>query len=109
METLRIFYLIWLALILTWNPVTTDSSGMPLDPSLAVLEYSVYRCPSANVCTVADGTKIATVAAPGVTLDITVQPRPSSYVVTATNIVEESGASNSLKVTGPHAPTIFLK
>lgn len=92
------------ALTLSWNPVTQDADGAALDPSQAVTQYNVYRCSGGSACSKTLGTKIGVVAAPAVSLDISSQPVPSNYVVTAVNLVGESADSASLKVTPPMAP-----
>jgi phage baseplate assembly protein gpV len=92
------------ALTLSWNPVTQDADGADLSADQAVTQYNVYRCSGGGACSVAAGTKIGVVAAPAVSIDISSQPVPSNYVVTAVNIIAESAASPSLKVTPPMAP-----
>lgn len=92
------------ALTLSWNPVTQDPDGVDLSVDQAVTQYNVYRCSGGGACSIATGTKIGVVAAPAVSIDISTQPVPSNYVVTAVNIVAESAASTSLKVTPPMAP-----
>lgn len=95
-------------LSLTWSAVTNGADGTPLDPSTPVLQYNVYRCPSAAACTIASAAEQIIVVAPATTLDITAKPRPSNYIVTAVNVVGESAPSNSIKVTPPGSPVISL-
>lgn len=93
------------ALDLKWDAVTTDSTGVPLIPSLAVTSYKVYKCnvPAAS-CTKAGATLLATVQAPATTFSLNSQGTPSSFFVTAVNIVEESPESGTVKVVGPDKP-----
>src|SRR6266576_1535874 len=98
------FGILLFALSLTWTGVTLGTDGSPLDPSEVVTQYNVYRCNGGGTCTRATSTLIGVTIAPAVTIDITSQPTPSSYVVTAVNIVNESLESPSIKVTPPMAP-----
>lgn len=93
------------ALTLSWAAVTTGVDGNPLDATDPVLQYNVYRCPSAAACTIANAAEQVIVVAPAVSLDITAKPRPSSYIVTAVNIAGESAPSVSIKVVPPAAPS----
>lgn len=90
---------------LSWDAVTTDSTGTPLTSSMAVTQYKVWKCitPGAS-CLKAGAVVIGTVAAPIVKFDITTQSIPSTYFVTAVNIVAESPESLSLKVVPPDVP-----
>jgi hypothetical protein len=93
------------ALSLRWDAVTTDPTGVPLTPSLAVTQYRVYRCnvPSAS-CVLSGATLLGTVNAPTTMFSLTGQSFPATYFVTAVNIVQESLESLSIKVVGPDKP-----
>lgn len=93
------------ALTLSWGAVTLGADGSVLPADQAVTQYNVYRCGSSANCSKSAGTKIGVVMAPAVSIDITSQPIPSSYVVTAVNLVGESDDSAPLKVTPPMAPS----
>lgn len=88
------------SLFLSWGQVTLGTDGNVLvDP---VSKYTVYRCDlSVPVCNKTTGIKIGEVSAPFVSLDITTQPVPSYYFVTATNIVAESKESILRKTVAP--------
>ena len=93
------------ALSLKWDAVTTDSSGAALTPTLAVTQYKVWKCNTpATSCLKASATVLGTVNAPATTFDITAQPTPASYFVTAVNIVSESPESSTVKVVPPDLP-----
>lgn len=93
------------ALSLNWTAVTTDATGTPLSPGMAVTQYKIYKCntPAAS-CLKAGATVIGTVNAPVVKFDITSQPVPASYFVTAVNLVTESPESATVKVVPPDLP-----
>lgn len=94
-----------LAASLTWDPVTTGTDGQPLGLGLEVKGYNVYQCgPGIGTCSLATGTKIGSTVAPVVEFDISSQPTPTTYFVTAYNSVGESTESNRLKVTKPKEP-----
>ena len=88
------------ALTLSWSPVTVGTDGNVLvDP---VLTYSVYRCDlSVPVCNLSTALKLGDVVAPNVSFDITTQPIPSYYFVTATNVVAQSKESVLRKTVAP--------
>ena len=94
--------------LLAWDAVTTGSDGLPLDPGLQVLEYYVYQCTTGiGSCTKAGATRVSVVVAPAtptVQFDLVGQPVPAAYLVTAVNIVQESGVSIPLKVVPPDIP-----
>ena len=93
------------ALSLKWDAVTTDSTGAPLGAGQQVTAYRVYKCntPAAS-CVKSSATLLSTVIAPLTTFNIDAQTVPSSYFVTAVNVVAESPESVTLKVTPPDVP-----
>lgn len=102
------------ALSLQWDVVTTDTQGVPLGSGMQVTSYKVYKCttPSAS-CLKAGATVIGTVSAPSpqpatLSLSITTQPVPSTYFVTAVNLINESVESDSLKATGADKPKFLI-
>lgn len=93
-----------LALSLEWSPVTKGTNGQLLENGAEVTSYKVYQCLTGAACNKTNGVVIAEVPAPQTTLDISSQPVPRNYVVTAVNVVGESVISNILRVLVP-APT----
>lgn len=95
--------------ILFWDTVTTGDGGA-LGAGLEIKQYDVYRCPTnVNPCTVAAGTKVATVPAtvpitPRQQVDLAGQAFPANFMVTATNVVAPSQPSASLKATPGDSP-----
>lgn len=102
------------ALSLQWDTVSTDTQGVPLGSGMQVTSYKVYKCttPSAS-CLKAGATVIGTVTAPTpqpatMSLSISTQPVPSTYFVTAVNLINESAESDSLKATGADKPKSLI-
>jgi len=107
--------LLWIgsanALSLCWDQVTTDTSGVPLGAGMQVTQYKVWKCntPSSS-CLKSSASVIGTVSTPFPALpakacmSITTQPIPSTFFVTAVNVVTESVESDSLKATGADKP-----
>lgn len=104
------------ALTLQWDAVSTDTANVPLGTGLQVTSYKVWKCntPTAS-CLKAGATVIGTVTVPPAlatySISITAQPIPSTYFVTAVNIVTESAESDSLKAIGSDKPKnlIFIQ
>ena len=91
--------------ILAWDPVTTDATGLPLDPGMEVLEYRVYQCvTNLGSCTLATAVRVAVIPAPATQLDIGGKTIPSAYFVTATNKAGDSAVSKTIKVVPPDVP-----
>jgi hypothetical protein len=108
------FYGIANALSLQWDTVSVDSQGVPLGSGMQVTSYKVYKCSSpSSSCLKGSATVIGTVTAPSpqpatLALSITSQPVPSTYFVTAVNIINESVESDSLKATGADKPKSLI-
>ena len=93
------------ALSLRWDAVTTDSTGAPLSASLMPTGYRIYKCNTpATSCVKSAATLLATVPAPATVFNIDTQSTPSSFFVTAVNIVGESVESVTVKVVPPDKP-----
>jgi hypothetical protein len=98
------------ALSLQWDAVRTDTQGVVLGAGMEVTSYKVWKCTSPTAsCLKAGATVIGTVAVPltdpnTLSISITTQPVPSTYFVTAVNIINESAESASLKATGADKP-----
>lgn len=95
---------------LSWDTVTTDTTGAALPPGQEVKSYSVYRCPTnVNPCVKAQATLVSTVTAttpipPKQSLDLAGQSFPAVFMVTASNIIAESVESSSIKATPADRP-----
>ena len=91
-------------LLLTWDPVTTGTDGLPLGLGQEVLSYRVYKCGPSASGSCADRVLVGTIPAPTVEFDLAGQPIPQAFVVTAVNRVGESIDSLKYKVTPPDVP-----
>ena len=95
---------------LSWDTVTTDTTGAALGSGLEIKSYDVYRCPvNVNPCTAAAGTKIGSVTAaspivPRQSLDLAGQASPANFCVVAVNIIAPSAESLTLKATPGDRP-----
>lgn len=88
--------------ILAWDAVTLDVEGNPLSAEMAITEYRVYRCGTSVTCTKDIGILVGT--STSTEFEITTQPLPSSYSVTAVNKAGESSSSLPLKVVPADKP-----
>jgi len=99
------------ALTLQWDAVVTGTDNLPLAPGGEVTKYSVYRCPtptaSASTCNKSTASKVADIQAPSTEYALINQTFPSSYFVTATNLIDESLESAIIKIVPPNAPKNF--
>lgn len=99
------FMLAFIFLFLAWDPVTTGTDGSTLGPGLQVTEYRVYQCgPGIGNCSKTTGVLLEVVPSPTTQADIAGEPTPSTYVVTAVNVVGESADSVPFKVVKPDVP-----
>jgi hypothetical protein len=94
------------AVSLQWDTVSTDVDGLPLSTGNQVTTYKLYGCQSSS-CTLATATFVADVPAevpqnPKRTVDISSQPKPRTYLVTAVNVSGESLGSNTVRVIPPN-------
>lgn len=86
------------ALTIRWNAVVNGTDGKPLVN--AVTQYDVYRCDGSVTtgCTKSVATKVGSVKAPAVTLDMPDPVFPSVFFVIAINVRGEAGASQPIVV-----------